>query len=181
MTCIVGIAKDDTVYMGADSAASDGSSMRVTLLPKIIEVGPFLIGYTWSFRMGQILQHHLAVPKQKDGVSDESYMVKFFVESVRECLDKYGVVKTDNGVESSGEFLVGYHGIIYDFESDFQINHFAENYAACGSGCGYALGSLGSTEKMKDVNRRIKTALNVAERFTATVRSPFIIKSKAWE
>jgi len=180
MTCIVGIAKNDTVYIGADSSSSVGNTMRTSLLPKVFEVGDFLIGYTWSFRMGQILQHHLTVPRQKDGVSDDAYMVKVFAENVRSLFKEHGISKIENNLESSGEFLVGYHGTIYCVCSDFQVNHYAENYAACGSGEDYALGSLGSTEKMRDVDHRIELALTVAARFSPNVRGPFMVKSKSW-
>jgi len=59
MTCIVGIAQEGKVWIGADSAAVSGQDIRATALRKVFRRGQFLIGYTSSFRMGQLPQFHL--------------------------------------------------------------------------------------------------------------------------
>ena len=90
MTCIVGLVQKGTVYIGADSASVSGWTSRVTRLPKVFRRGPFLIGYTTSFRMGQLLEHALAVPPQGDESDDMRFMVTTFVESVRALLKERG-------------------------------------------------------------------------------------------
>lgn len=59
MTCIIGLENKGKVYMGADSASSNGYSINVSGNPKLFRSGPFLIGFTSSWRMGQLLQHQL--------------------------------------------------------------------------------------------------------------------------
>ena len=59
MTCIIGLVADGRVYLGGDSAAVHGWTRRRTRLRKVFRKGPFLVGYTTSFRMGQLLEHQL--------------------------------------------------------------------------------------------------------------------------
>ena len=61
MTCIVGLVDDGKVYMGGDAASVDGYIVRTSALSKVFRNGPFLIGYSTSWRMGQILQYHLCL------------------------------------------------------------------------------------------------------------------------
>lgn len=55
MTCVVGLVDKGTVYIGVDSAAVQGWTRRKSRVAKVFHRGPFLIGYTTSFRMGQLL------------------------------------------------------------------------------------------------------------------------------
>ena len=59
MTCIVGLEHDGKVYMGGDSAAVGGMDVYPSRIPKVFQAGRYLIGYTTSFRMGQLLQYGL--------------------------------------------------------------------------------------------------------------------------
>ena len=59
MTCVVGLIEDNTIYLGADSLGSNGHSKSEYRFPKVFQNGDFLIGYTSSFRMGQMLQYEL--------------------------------------------------------------------------------------------------------------------------
>ena len=69
MTCIIGLAENDRVYIGADSASAEGWTVRATGLSKVFRAGEFVIGYTDSFRMGQILEYHLEVREREPKVS----------------------------------------------------------------------------------------------------------------
>ena len=171
MTCIIGLAENDKVYIGADSASVEGWTVRATRLPKVFRVGEFVIGYTDSFRMGQILQHHLKVQDQGDE-SDMEYMVRFFVEAVRGCLKEYGYAKVENNTEEGGTFLVGYKGHLYSVESDFQVNEAADGYAACGCGEKFALGAMKALEHLLP-RQRIRRSLEIAAYFSGAVIPPF--------
>lgn len=176
MTCIVGLVHEGKVYMGADSAASSGFDRHLTSLHKVFRTGKFLLGYTTSFRMGQILQYHLTVRTQFTEETDEQYMVVAFVEAVRECLKGKGFAKIDNNVEEGGEFLVGYNGHIYQLESDFQINHWQHGMGACGAGEDYALATLLALPNLEP-EERIRRALEIASELSSYVSPPFLIES----
>lgn len=180
MTCIVGLTEQNKVYIGGDSASGNGSVVRLSAVPKVFSTDGFLIGYTSSWRMGQILEHHLLIDKAvlpKVGNSLQEFMVRVFVENVRELLKTFGYAKLENNEETGGAFLVGYCGHLYHIESDYQVNETINGMDACGAGEEYALGALYATRDMTiDPFQRISTALEAAAQFCPTVRPPFIVK-----
>lgn len=175
MTCIVAVAQGGNVWMGADSAGVVGLSLRMRNDPKIYRVGKFLFGFTSSFRMGQLLGYKFNPPEQVS-MSDEKYMATVFVDELRETLKAGGFVKTDNGVESGGTFLVGYHGHIFKIYDDFQVAEAVEPYDACGCGEDIALGALFASRGLPP-GERVHLALEAAQTFSAGVRAPFICRS----
>jgi len=174
VTCIVGLECDGQVFIGADSMAASGWDARETLLHKVFHRGEFLIGYTTSFRMGQLLEHRLEVAEQGDE-DDMAYMVATFVEAVRELFKDNGFSKIDSNQEEGGIFLVGYRGRLYNVCSDFQVNRFSDGFAACGCGEAYALAALKIYDDLGP-NQRCLEALKIAEYFCAGVRGPFFVE-----
>lgn len=175
MTCVAALVDKNTVYMGADSAGTAGLDQVVRTDPKVFLNGEFLIGFTTSFRMGQLLRYRLKPPKFRPEEKDlYEYMVTDFVDSVRDCLKKGGYAQSDKGEEVGGCFLVGVRGRLFQIESDYQVGEVAQQYDAVGCGKAYALGALSTTETI-DAENRIKLALGVAEKFSAGVRSPFVV------
>jgi len=140
MTCIIGLVHEKTVYMGADSAAGNVQTYKIsaTVLPKVFQVGSFLIGYTTSFRMGQALQYGL-LPEHNEGKTVTDFILTDFIDAVRECLKKKGFARVNNNEESGGEFLVGYKGRLFHIGDGFGITEPADRLDACGCGEGYAL------------------------------------------
>ena len=175
MTCIVGIAENGRVYMGCDSAAIQDWESRITRMPKVFILGEFIIGYTTSFRMGQILRHFLEVRKQESGEDTFSYMVKVFSESVRDCLKAKAFTTVSNNTERGGQFLVGYHGRLYSAESDFQVSEWCDDFSAIGVGAPYALGALKALDGKP--RQRIIKALSISTYFCIGVRKPFKVLS----
>lgn len=176
MTCVVGLIDGGRVYIGADSAAVAGWTRRKTLLRKVFRRGPFLIGYTTSFRMGQLLEHQLRVPKQKPTESDMAYMVNEFIEATRKLLKERGFAKVESNNESGGQFLVGYKGHLYSIESDFQVGEMAEGFDAVGGGSDYALGAMSALHDLAP-KRRIMRSLEIASEFNMGVCAPFVVRS----
>lgn len=172
MTCIVAIVEDEKVWMGADSAGVAGYSRTVRKDPKIFRIGDALIGFTSSFRMGQLLGYRLSLPKRHQDVSVDQYMHTVFIDAVRDTLKIGGYSANQNGREDAGVFLVGYEGRLFKVESDYQIGESCFPYQACGCGEDLALGSLHSTEG-DPPNVRLEKALRAAEAFSAGVCSPF--------
>jgi ATP-dependent protease HslVU (ClpYQ) peptidase subunit len=176
MTCVVGLVDKKTVYIGADSASVSGWTSRITRLPKVFRRGPFLIGYTTSFRMGQLLEHALQVPDQGAETNDRRFLVTVFAEHVRSLLKERGVAKIEANTESGGQFLVGYRGHLYSVQSDFQVNEMADGFDAVGSGAEYALGALAALPTTKPIPR-LKRALAISAHFNMGVSPPFFIRS----
>lgn len=162
------------MVMGGDSAGV--SSLDVTLRKdsKVFQNGEFLIGYTSSFRMGQLLRFKFRPPLLKRGTDPFRYMCTRFVDEVRLTLKKGGFSEVDNNVEHGGNFLVGLRGQIFEIGSDFQVGEAFPDYAAIGCGDSYALGAL-EASAVKDPESRVLQALGVAEKFSGGVRAPFVV------
>jgi ATP-dependent protease HslVU (ClpYQ) peptidase subunit len=175
MTCIVGMIADGRIYMGGDSAGVSDWSLMIRADRKVFRNGPFLIGFTSSFRMGQLLEHAFSPPARRIEQDVYAYMVTDFIDSVRYCLKNGGFAETNNGVEKGGEFLVGYERRIFYVASDYQVGESVDGMAACGCGREIALGALFATPTVSPIDR-VRIALEAAERLSAGVRAPFHIE-----
>ncbi len=177
MTAIVGLVHDGGVYMGGDSAGVSGWSLTVRADTKVFHNGPYLFGFTTSFRMGQLIHHAFDPPKptQISRRGLERFMSTVFIDALRTCLKDGGWARKENEREEGGTFLVGVAGQLFVVQDDYQVGQAADGYAAVGCGDQIALGALYATAGMNMSPRtRIRVALQAAERFNAGVRSPFI-------
>jgi ATP-dependent protease HslVU (ClpYQ) peptidase subunit len=179
VTCIVGLVDGNNVIMGADSAGVDGSlALSIRRDPKLVWRAPYLIGFTTSFRMGQLLAHAFKPPEPCIGESVMRFMVVDFVDAVRACLKDGGFASKTNEQESAGTFLVGFLGRVFWIENDYQVAEPDCGYAACGSGRDVALGSLHATRCIgMPAEERVKKALEAAAAHNAAVHRPFLIET----
>lgn len=176
MTCIVGIETRDGVVMGADSASVGGWTVNTTSLNKIVRCGKFMIGYTSSFRMGQLLQYTLNVPDQTNG-DDLRYLSTVFVDGVRDCLAIGGYKEVSNEVEKGGTFLLAYKDKLYSIGDDFQVNRTTYGYDACGAGQDTAMAvlhALYSLDTELSVVTKLRLALEASAKvYPGLVAAPF--------
>ena len=196
MTVIVGAVVNGKIYMGADSAGSNGYlQLTVRKDKKLFRNGPYLIGCCGSFRMTQLLRYSFQPPVCDDGEDVEQFMATRFIDAVRECFKAGGYAAKSQEVESGGQFLVGYRGRLFQIEGDYQVGESVDGYDAVGSGADLALGALSATKRELDqmftdliydmpdlqnsfvVNWHIMPALQAAENHNAAVRGPFHVES----
>lgn len=175
MTCIVGLIKNDIVYIGGDSAGASGYSLTVRKDRKVFRNGNTLIGGTTSFRMLQLLQYAFEQPKYNSETSLEKYMATSFVDAVRQCLKDGGYAQKENEQESAGQFLIGFQGRLFRIDSDYQVLETVDGYDAIGCGGEIALGTLYATPDMAP-EQRLELALHASERHNIGVRGPFHIE-----
>lgn len=176
MTCIVGIAEGGKVYIGADSAGVGGLDLTVRADRKVFVNGDFVMGFTTSFRMVQLIQYAFNPPKRHPDKDVMAYMVTEFVDALRNCLKAGGFARRDSEVESGGVFLVGYAGRLFCIESDYQVGEALSGYDAVGCGASFAVGVLFATPGQPPEDR-LRLALQAAEAHSAGVRNPFHIQS----
>ena len=183
MTCIVGMLHDGVVYMAGDHIATDGYCKEVQKRSKVFRNGDFIIGYTESFRMGQLLEHVWEPPKKpKDCKDHTEYMVKFVVPSLIKCFDDNKFIRSVNDSDSAskrsvngqaygGEFLVGYRNRLYKVESDFAVLECVNGYDAIGAGEEYARGALEALKMTAnpDATLFLTAALKATEKHCALV------------
>lgn len=174
MTCIVGLLDDSGIYMGGDSAAVGGNSLNIRADKKVFINNEFIMGFTWSFRMGQLLRYSFIPPQFHIDNDIDSFMVTTFIDAVRECLKKGGFARKKDEEESGGTFIVGFKNQLFQVFSDYQVAKVLDKFVCCGCGEEIAQGSMYSTEGMSP-EKRIRIALEAAEHFSVGVRGPFNI------
>lgn len=178
MTCIVGFADGKRMILAGDSAGVGGYDITIRNDPKVFIVrqvkGPdVLIGFTSSFRMGQLLMA-LQVPRDKVG-DPLGFMIQQFVPAVRKLFADGGFLSKENGREEGGKFLVGYRGKLFTIDGDFQVGEPADQYDSIGCGESFALGAMDImlSQKGMDPEKALLAALQIAEKRSGGVRSPF--------
>lgn len=178
MTCIVGLIENGVVYMGGDSAGVDGLDVIIRKDAKVFEKNGFLIGYTTSFRMGQLLRFKLEIPESKEIKKDlYEYMCTDFIESVRECFRDNGYMIINNNEEKGGCFLVGVNGRLFRIENDLQVGESILTYDAVGCGASYAKGAMHAIGNNSGLTASMKLTMSLdsACEFSAGVRGPYVL------
>ena len=175
MTAIAGITDGTAVWLGGDSAGVSGDSLHIRADAKVFTCGPYVIGFTTSFRMGQLLRYGFGPPLPEPGADLHEHMCTAFVDAVRERLKAGGWAIKDKDQEEGGNFLVGIGGRLFEIMSDYQVCEREEPYTATGCGEDFVLGSLYTTAKVgpHDPEARLRIALEAAERYSTGVAGPF--------
>ena len=202
MTCIAGvIADDNTVILSADSLASGGGFKHTVRTPKLIkyqkntlenglvELG---IGYTTSFRFGDILRKSIEIStfpniSKFDSVNErderfdviESFLIKEFVPVLQEKFSAGGYETTKDGQKQSGTMLIGIDGFIFEMQDDYSILCSTLPFFSVGSGHISALASMRTALMMagdkvsKDLAKTIGVnAISIASEFITSVGGP---------
>jgi hypothetical protein len=177
MTCIVAVKSGGGIYVGGDSAAVADPITTVTGRPKVFRRGPYLFGYTHSFRMGQLLEFVFQPPDREQAEDPFAFMVTKFVPAVRACFKAEGFATVSNNVESGGSFIVAAWGRLFEIASDYQVLEPGEVFTVVGQGWAVARGALHACEAtgiLRDApESSVRMALAAAARFCTGVREPF--------
>ncbi|MFG3296187.1 hypothetical protein ACGF3G_46335 [Streptomyces sp. NPDC048179] len=172
MTVIVGLVHRKRVHLGGDSAGSSGSQLTIRRDPKVFTNGPYALGFTTSFRMGQLLHHAFEAPHPEGDLA--RFMATTFINAVRTCLKEGGWARKDSEQEQAGTFLVGVRGRLFEIYSDYQVGEPVGGYTAVGSGDDLALGALHATAHLGLKPReRLTAALRAADHHCAYVSAPY--------
>jgi hypothetical protein len=164
--------------MGGDAAGVAGLDLCIRKDPKVFFNRDFLIGFTSSFRMGQILQYRFEPPAHDPVVPVDTYMRTSFIDAVRKVLEDCGNMRKVNDEEYAGTFLVGYRGRLFCIENDFQVGECVYPFNAVGCGSEVAKGvihALLETDILDD--DKVRKALSITSEHNAGVRPPFTILS----
>lgn len=179
MTVIAGlIATDKSIIMGGDSAGVSDFDMLSVAEPKVFANGPFLIGFTSSFRMGDILRYaDLPIFREDEHGSPHRFMVKNFIPVVRTLFKDAGYMQVENQHEQGGTFLVGFHASLFGVWSGFEVLSSRDGMLAVGCGGRVALGAMIAMEAsgMDRDETLVEVALKASLRATSAVRGPFVI------
>lgn len=176
MTCIVGLEHAGKVWIGGDSAASDGHYLAIRADEKVWATDGFAFGFTSSFRMGQLLRYKLTPALERYQVEKSTeaelrFMSTAFIDGVRNVLKEGGFAQVSNGVERGGTFLVGWRGKLYMVHGDFQVGRASQGFYAVGSGGAHAEGALHALASGRlGAERRCLRALTAAADLVTSVQ-----------
>ncbi len=181
MTCIAAVTDGSHIVIGGDSAGVANLSLTLRKDKKVFkkkdETGnEWVFGFTTSFRMGQLIQYELILPlmEEKHRADLQGFMVTKFIPNLRKCLTDGGWSETKSDRETAGTFIVGLLGRLFVVQSDYQVEEPADSFVAVGCGHDLAKGSLYTSQGMKNPTKRVRLALEAAERFSGGVRAPFL-------
>jgi ATP-dependent protease HslVU (ClpYQ) peptidase subunit len=177
MTCIIGYIEKGEAYIGGDSAGVAGLGLSIRKDPKVFKIGDrFLIGFTTSFRMGQLLMTKLNPPEQNSKQTDYQYMVTTFIDEVIKVFRENGYLIKDKEVVSGGTFIVAYNSQLYHIGSDFQVGQHYADFICCGCGDDIASGAMSILTGLKmKPEEKVTRALKTASSYSAGVHPPFNI------
>ena len=168
MTCIVGIAKEDKVYIGGERAASDNDVILSTCRPKVGVKGDWAYGFAGSYGTGQLIEL-INLPKVLKNDDPYTILRLVIVEELRKAYETYGRDLEDN----AADWIIGCKGRLFELSSgDWGVIEI--NESAIGSGNSFALGSLHTTKQFEVASPiyRIEQALNAAIELSPTCLGP---------
>jgi ATP-dependent protease HslVU (ClpYQ) peptidase subunit len=180
MTCLVDIAKDGVVHMGADSGGSDEEDGIIFnyVMPKIFIRNGYLIGYAGSYRFGKLLEHVFDLPSIPQGANSSESLDRFVNGTLMSSLRKQSKDLDLTSDELEFDCIFGIKGHIFEVCNDWFGLEPSSSFIAAGSGTKYALGSLHTTQGWKDPIKRINVALDAAAEYSMSVAAPFHTLSK---
>ena len=176
MTCIVGLAQDNTVWIGGDSAVTYGEGVVRHPEGKVFALGGFLLGCAGHLRGAEIVRHAF-VPPPITGPDLDTYMHTAFVGALRRLFREHGFLSYNQGQErTETTLLVGVRGRLYGVSSNFNVYADTHPWLALGDGAPYALGALYATARLLLYpEARLRLALEAAACYSKTVRPPFTV------
>lgn len=183
-TCIVSFNYEGKVYIGGDSAAVSGLNITVRKDVKVFartdnSNNTWVFGYTTSYRMGQLIQYELMLPKLKKSEENlHRFMVTKFIPALRKCLKEGGWEHKDKDRASGGTFLVGLRDRTFIINDDYQVGESTNSFAAVGCGAQIALGAMFAAIKLKPLikpEELVLLGLESATHFNGGVRPPYEI------
>lgn len=159
MTCIAALVSNGEVFMASDSMHSDSYTEEYSKFPKVFKNNssniPFIIGYTTSTRMGQIIQYGFEPPRKYKDVTIEQYLFDF-VNELKCVFEDHGFKRVDpEGEDAGGTFLLGIFGRLFKVQSDFSILEL-DHYGAVGSGADVAKGVLWHAHNYSEENDSVE-------------------------
>lgn len=174
MTVVLAETEGRSIIFAADSAGAKGDEIYTIGLPKVFALGPYLFGYTGSYRIGQILRHYVELPDPPE-IHPERFLVREAVPILRQAVNDQGAALHGPGfLGEKTAILVAFHGRIWCIGTDLTVLP-ETSYAAIGSGRLRAYGALHALNAagVEPARKRLELTLAATAEYTANVRPPW--------
>jgi len=168
MTCILACIKNKKVHMMGDKQGSNGFIYsNYSKISKVFKNKEFLIGYTTSFRMGQLLQYNWEPPVKSSDDSEEVYLFNKVVTSILNCFKANDFGYKDKANWEGGNFLIGWRGRLFEMQPEMSLLEHTD-FTSVGSGEYHAVAAMNTLRITRtydtDPKKFLETALLVASR-----------------
>jgi len=169
MTCIVGMVDNGYVYIGGERGASDDNAIISSTRPKVGVRNGWIYGFAGTFGIGQLIECIDLPPLDRDE-DVYTYIRLDIVEKLKGAIESY----SKDNEENTTEWLIGCQGRLFEMSSaDWGVCEVS--YTSIGSGFPYALGSLYTSIRTKDVEKRLRMAISAAIEYSPSCRGPIDI------
>lgn len=163
MTCIVGIADQGRVYIGADRGVSDGASIVSIKNPKVEIRNNWIYAYAGSIGIGQLLSF---INIQSEVDDPYTYIRLDIVEMLKKAMESF----SSSPEECDTSWLIGKNGRLFELSAqDWGVIEI--DSTSIGSGSSYALGSLYTSVNNHPLDR-IQMALDAAIHYSPDCAQP---------
>lgn len=186
MTCVVGIRiPGEGAVLGADSLGGSSTSWNDIASPKLYQPRLWLaLGFTTSWRYGQVLGHELTTALPPDGVCEKQidqqgvlhWAVRTLVPTMREVLKAAGYATRENEHETAGTCVVAIRDHVMRVQDDYAVVEPRSGVVACGSGDDAARVAAAAARDLDPIfpaSDLAAFALRHAELANPSVRGPF--------
>jgi len=165
MTVIAAFDCENKYWIASDSVGS-AVTMKYEIGSKLIKKGNYVIGFSWSYRVADIIKECTDLPLKIKGMKD----LRILRDKIKEKIIQDELVgkneNTNCNTYSYGKpdghpldlIIIAPSGM-YTIESDYQIHKIPDGYIACGSGTEVAMGVLYSC---KEIGIEGKSAVKLA-------------------
>lgn len=171
MTCIVAIAHEGTIYMGADRGHSTTGWISSSTRPKISQHGEYLFGYSSNAGIGQWIQQGMNFPYIEQDIDPYKHLITIFMPALRDFLQDNDIKR--DGDQHEADLYLGFRGKVYEINTDHMYCTEYDEIAG-GSGYQYAFGSL-YTSIDKDPLMRVHLAIGAAITYSPSCQGPIDI------
>ena len=169
MTCIVGMVDNGYVYIGGERGASDDNAIISSTRPKVGVRNGWIYGFAGTFGIGQLIEC-IDLPSLDRDEDVYTYIRLDIVEKLKGAIESY----SKDNEENTTEWLIGCQGRLFEMSSaDWGVCEVS--YTSIGSGFPYALGSLYTSIRTKDVEKRLRMAISAAIEYSPSCRGPIDI------
>ena len=192
MTCIIAHTDGVSSFIAGDKLGSNGFTKTVQTEPKVFEKEfiklhddgltrtkeVMALGYTTSFRMGQLLNYNLNLPEQDASQTFSQYLVIKVIPIILQMFkEEWGARDASQDV-GGGQFIILHNHTIYEVQEDFSVLQPKTRITAVGSGTYHAIAAMQAyieveNESKKPLHERIKSIFKIVSDNVTSVSEEF--------
>lgn len=192
MTCIIAHTDGVSSFLAGDKLGSNGFTKTVQTEPKVFEKEfiklhddgltrtkeVMALGYTTSFRMGQLLNYNLNLPEQDASQTFSQYLVLKVIPIIRQMFkEEWGARDASQDV-GGGQFIILHNHTIYEVQEDFSVLQPKTRITAVGSGTYHAIAAMQAyieveNESKKPLHERIESIFKIVSDNVTSVSEEF--------